>query len=740
MNTVWKSVLVCIAAAVAALLFLAACGTKEVIKEVPVEVVVKEEVVKEVMIPGETIVVEKEVVKEVKVPVEVVVEREVVKEIPVERVVEKEVIKEVRVPGETVVVEKEVIKEVKVPGETVVVEKEVVKEVQVPGETVVVTKEVVKEVEVEVVVTKEVVKEVEVEVVVEKEVVKEVPKEIVVTKEVIKEVEKIVEVERPAEEKVLRVRMSSMTPTYNPHTNPSGASTIVLGWVFSRLVQPGPQTGAWAPDLVAAWEISDDATEWTLFLQKHAKWHDGVPVTSRDVAFTIRSLLHPQSAEWMINTYISVKGAKAFQEGKASDVAGIEIVDDHTIKLTMERPNVTFYDELATIAALSPAPVLPEHLLKDIPDDRLFEHDFWAQTLIGSGPFKFVRWVPQQFMEIEAFDDFYFGRPKIDRIILEVVPSPDATQIAMQRGEIDVTVRGGVSLAAQKEFLADPRFDVYATQAGIVSGYAWNTRIERLRDPRIREAFWIAVDWQKICDAFHGGLCTLKGSPLYQSFVYKPEWDNRFAYNPEKARELMEELGYSVAEPLKIEYIRSSIKRASDRARLAVQQDMLKDVGIDFVITEQDQAAGVSLWYDTFTAEMVGWGGGSMSEPGVFLLSNLGLVGGQADDKSTGENAFGINKQYPEFYEDLEAAAAIVDRGDRGEAFQDFTEDWLWKVLPWTSLMETARVKVQHNRFRMPVFGDIPKPSKFSDLEIYPIHAGRDDNWLYHMEQWNIRQ
>ena len=109
MNTVWKSVLVCIAAAVAALLFLAACGTREVVKEVPVQVVVKEEVVKEVMIPGETIVVEKEVIREVKVPVEVVVE--------------KEVVKTVEVPGETIVVEREVVKEVQVPGETIVVER-----------------------------------------------------------------------------------------------------------------------------------------------------------------------------------------------------------------------------------------------------------------------------------------------------------------------------------------------------------------------------------------------------------------------------------------------------------------------------------------------------------------------------------------------------------------------------------------------------------------------------------------
>ena len=689
MNTVWKSVLVCIAAAVAALLFLAACGTREVVKEVPVEVVVEKEVVKEVMVPGETVVVEREVIKEVRV---------------------------------------------EVPGETVVVEKEVVKEVMVPGETVVVEKEVVKEVEVEVVVTQEVVKEVPREVVVTQEVVKEVIKEVEVVKEVevIKEVEKIVEVARPEEEKVLRVRMGNMPAAFPPHTGGSGAVTIVLGWTFSRLVQPGPATGTWAPDLAAGWEVNEDATEYTFYLQKHAKWHDGTPVTANDVAFTVKSLLHPQSAEWMVNTYISVKGAKAYQEGNAMDVEGIQIVDDYTIKLTMERPNVTFLDELVVVAALSPAPILPEHALKDIPDDQLFEHDFWSQGLMGSGPFKFVSWVPQQAMVLEANDDFYFGRPNIDKLILEIIPSNDATQIALQRGEVDTTVRGGVSLAANKEFFQDPRFDVYGTQAGLISSYAWNQRIERLRDPRIREAFWIGVDWVKICDRFYGGLCNVKGSPLFQSFVYKPEWDTRFAYNPNKAISLMEAAGYSLSSPIDITMITRPITNADYRAELAVQQDMLKDVGINFIVKEQDTAAGQSAWYDTYDAEIISWAAGQGSEPGVFLLSNLGLTGG--------ENAFGIHLQYPEFYTAMEEGAAIVDRGERAKFFQDFTETWLWDVLPWTSIKEAARVKIQNNRFRMPILGDVPKPSRYADMPIYPIHAGRDDNWIYHMEQWDIKQ
>ena len=116
-------------------------------KEVPVEMVVTQEVVKEVQVPGETVVVTKEV--PVEVQVEKVVTKEVIKEVPVEVVVTQEVIKEVMVPAETVVVEKQVVREVSVPGETVVVEKEVPVEVLV-----------VKEVQVEAAMEKEVVMEV----------------------------------------------------------------------------------------------------------------------------------------------------------------------------------------------------------------------------------------------------------------------------------------------------------------------------------------------------------------------------------------------------------------------------------------------------------------------------------------------------------------------------------------------------------------------------------------------------
>lgn len=537
--------------------------------------------------------------------------------------------------------------------------------------------------------------------------------------------------EQPGQEKVLRIRMANMPPGFNPHTGGSGAVTIVLGLTFSRLVQANPTTGTWAPDLAAAWEVNDDATAYTFHLHKNAVWHDGTPVTTRDVAYTVRSLLHPQSSEWMVNTYISVRGARAFQEGTATDVSGIEIIDEHTITLHMERPNSTFLDELNTIAALSPAPILPAHLLENIPDEQLFEHDFWSQQLVGSGPFKFVSWIPQQAMVLEANDDFYFGRPKIDRLILEIIPSNDATQIAMQRGEIDVTIRGGVPLAAQREFFQDPRFDVYATEAGLIVAYGWNQRKEDLRDPRLREAFWRAVDWDTINDRFYGGLNVVTDSPLVQPWVYKSEWNDRFSYNPDRSRELLREMSWDSNREIVLEM--RPITNDDQRAELAVQQQMLADVGIKLAINEVDTAAGQSKWYDSHTADITGWAAGSMSDPNVFLTQNFGVDG-------EGENAFGVHHSRPDFWAAIQEGALIVDRDERAAFHQKFNEEFLWTILPLTSIRQPAQVKIKSKRFYMPIYGDVPKPANFSNMPVYPIHAGRDDNWIYHPEQWDIRE
>ena len=660
-------------AVVVALLLLAswAC-TREVVKEVPVEVVVEKEVVKEVMVPGETIVVEKEVVKEVSVEV----------------VVEKEVVKEVMVPGETIIVEKEVVKEVMVPGETVVVEKEVVKTVEVPVEKVV-EKEVVKVVEVE------------------------------------KEVVRIVEVERD-EEKVLNIRMSSMPPSFPPHTTGSGAVVQVMGYMFPRLAQPDPTLGRWVPDLAERWDVAPDGSKWTFYLRKNAVWNDGMPIIAEDVKASFESYLLPEGGWWMHAMFNDVRGAKEFLEGTAEEISGFTVIDDNTFSLDMATPTVSFLDTLNALCGLAPPPVLPAHILKDIPDDQLLEHDFWSSGFMGGGPFKFVEWIPDQYMEMVANDEFYFGRPKIDRLILAVIPSGDATQIAMQRGEIDVTVRGGVTNDAAQTMLLDPRFDVYATQGTVAVGFGFNQRHDHLKDVRLRQAWVHALDRQLLLDKFLNGLGSVINSPLVHSWYQKSEWDDAFPYDPEKSKALLAEMNW---DPNQVITVQAGAPRDEEgRARLAVMQQMLGDAGIKIEYDTEPGAAGQNKWYDTHETEVLYSGWGTFGNPTGWLSHiNRPIEDGE------------FYYYNAELVELTKKGASATDREEAAMIWQQIVEEYFHKDLPWVGLFNGAGVKVKNKRFYMPHFGEIPKPLQLAQIKVYPVHVGRDDNWQYHVEQWDIR-
>ena len=139
----------------------------------------------------------------------------------------------------------------------------------------------------------------------------------------------------------------------------------------------------------------------------------------------------PEMSSWMLGTMTSIKGAQAYMDagGDGPSVPGVVTLDDSTVRVDFEMPSINFLDDLNNLCGLAPIPILPAHLLDSIPVGQLYEHDFWSNGLVGSGPWRFVQWVPDQFLEMEANDDFYFGRPQIDRIIMAIIPSNDATQI-----------------------------------------------------------------------------------------------------------------------------------------------------------------------------------------------------------------------------------------------------------------------------------------------------------------------
>ena len=603
------------------------------------------------------------------------------------------------------------------------------------------TREVIKEVAVEkpVIVERQVIKEVPVErvVVVEKQVVREVPVEKVITveKEVVREVDTSA---RPGES-VLRMRLDTIAPQFVPHVQAGGGMAQVGGWIWSRLAQANPQTGRWDPDLAERWDLASDFSSMTFYLRKNAFWHDGEPVTSDDVAYTVRTFLAPDSSGWVLNTFHALKGARDFQQGEGNwPIPGVEVIDEHTIRLDFETASPFFLDDLNSLAGEAPIPILPEHILGGVPGDELFEHEYFSTDLTGSGPWKLVQHVPGQILEMEAFDDFYFGRPGIDRVIMASIPSPDAARDAMQRGEIDTSIQGGFSREAEEVFLRDPRFDVWATLEQNTGGLgSFNMRRDTVNDPRLHRAWAQAIDKDALFLTFARGLGMKVWTPLAHSWYYKEEWGDLYPYDPAASRELLEEMGWDPGRTLTVT-VGPSLSE-EDTADRAARRQYLQEAGINIEIETVDAAISSARFYEQKDYEVTFGGGGPMlGGPGQYL--GRGWITCETQPGNPSCDPWGYAEYRKPAWEELVLRGIrTTNRARATEHWRMLNEEYLLEDLPVVGSWIGAGVRVKNRRFYMPIYGDIPKPDTLGGIKVFPVHIGRDDHLSYHPEQWEIR-
>ena len=334
-----------------------------------------------------------------------------------------------------------------------------------------------------------------------------------------------------------------LTPLWHPAAYQTYSQGVVFWLVFNNLVKLDDDLKTLSPDLAESWEVSEDMTVFTFRLRKDVTWHDGRPFTARDVIFSF--------ARQVVETYRyvkymdAVKGARDHKDGKAGRVEGLELLDDYTVRITLDSPVSFFLLSLSEPSCV----ILPEHLLQDTPPDHIESAAFATTSPVGTGPYKFVRFLTDQFVELEANPNYFKGAPRIQKIFMKRL-RPEVTVAQLESGEIDLALRLDLLEFERLSQVADLDLTV---RPGL-SNTSLNFPIEQPRasDKRLRQAIYYAVDRERIAKAiFWDHAQVLYGAP--------PAMDgydglNRYPFDPDRAKRLLEEAGFDFDAPFRVIY------------------------------------------------------------------------------------------------------------------------------------------------------------------------------------------
>ena len=319
---------------------------------------------------------------------------------------------------------------------------------------------------------------------------------------------------------------------------------------------------AWNPQpyLAESWSFSEDGLSLTLNLREGVKFHDGRPLTSKDVAFSI----------------MTIKANHPFQSMFAP-VTGVDTPDDGTAIIRLSQPHP------ALLLALSPAlaPIIPEHVYGDGQDVK--SHPANAAP-IGAGPFKLKEFTPGEVIILEKNPDYFLeGLPKLDEIVIRIIRDESALLIAVENGEVDLYPFASTSQAIRRLEKVERLAITDKGYAGIgpIVWLAFNTQSEKLSDKRVRQAIAYAIDRDFITRALHRGVSTPQRSPIIESSPFFDASMPAYDTDLDKAKALLAEAGVETL-TLTVDYIPAVTEQQQNIAEYLRSQ--LGKIGIEIEV------------------------------------------------------------------------------------------------------------------------------------------------------------
>ena len=317
---------------------------------------------------------------------------------------------------------------------------------------------------------------------------------------------------------------------YDPHTTYGSGDKRN----FSGLVALDPQLNL-TPDLAESWDVSVDSKMYTFHLRQNAKFHNGKPVTAQDVLYSLERSASPELASDTALTYLGdIVGIHEYAQGQADHIAGLTVVDDHTIQITIDEPKPYFLLKLTYPTAF----VLDK--------ENVESGDEWYRQPNGTGPYRLIEWTRFERMVYEANPDFYLGEPSIPYIVINLYSG--TSQQLYETGDIDIA---GVYSIERFTDSTEPLHNELRTGVSLCTSYVvFDATQPPFDDVNVRKAFSMAFNRQQYIDVVWNSHA-LPAIGLYPPGL--PGFNislKGLPYDPTQARELLKQSKYGGPEGL----------------------------------------------------------------------------------------------------------------------------------------------------------------------------------------------
>jgi peptide/nickel transport system substrate-binding protein len=363
---------------------------------------------------------------------------------------------------------------------------------------------------------------------------------------------------------VLNFGLSGNPDTLDPHKTSGTLTFQVLKSFYDTLVEPDT-TGKLVPALAESWNVSADGLTWTFTLRQNVTFHNGQKFTSKDV----------------VATFGRIKD-KALASPKASEFATIKTIaadGDYKVVMTLEKA----YAPLLASLASGWGAILPSGLIEA-------NHNF-ASEPVGTGPFKFSKWIRDNKITIVRNDNYWMkGLPKLASVEFNIIIEPSVLVQGLQSGAIEAVEF--IDPEDAPKFKGNAKVTIKKELTSLIMVMAMNCSRPPLNDLRVRQAVNYAIDKQTVLDVAYGG-GKIGSTFLDTGNAYYTDFSSYYPYNPEKAKQLLKEAGVGSKE-LTI-YVPQNYPLHVKAAEL--YQQMLTDVGMNVKIQLVDWSTWLSSVY-----------------------------------------------------------------------------------------------------------------------------------------------